>query len=151
MTKRTTVTTSTSATAEDAITNDDDDEFKSIKNYLDKLNKFDIKFMRIRLLNNVIFFVASCFYVAMDIVPYSGLDPAQEDDNLFENNELLNKWLNTYTILYFVASFMFVWTGVLDLYLVYLGRHRSPQDVQEQIINREEARKKGRAEEGRRL
>ena len=36
---------------------------------------------------------------------------------------------------------MFVLTGILDLYLVYLGRRRSPQDVQEQIINREEARK----------
>ena len=145
-TKRTTLATAAS-TPDAAITihdkDDDDEEFQSIKHYLDELHQFDIKFLRIRLLNNVIFFVSSCFYVAMDVVPYSGLepDPTFDDDHLFEDNKVLNQWINQYAILYFVASFLFVWTGALDLYLVYLGRHHSPQDVEEQIINRHEARK----------
>ena len=125
--------------------NDEDDvdeDGAAMQKYCNDINQFDLTFMYYRLLNNGVFVLASCFYVAMDIVPYSGLTwfAGDEDDDAVGTTAAVQAWLNRYAILYFVAACLFVVVGLIDLYLVKLGTIRAPHEVEQQIINRAHAR-----------
>ena len=124
--------------------NDEDDvdeDGAAMQKYCHDINQFDLTFMYYRLLNNGVFVMASCFYVAMDIVPYSGLTWfADDDDDAVGTTAAVQAWLNRYAILYFVAACLFVVVGLIDLYLVKLGTIRAPHEVEQQIINRAHAR-----------
>ena len=117
-------------------------EFLSLRTYLDDVNGFDVKFLRIRLLNNFVFVVGSCFYIAMDVLPYSGLKRGVDDDDYFPTHT--QGWVDTYVMVYFFGAFLFIVTALLDLYLIQLGKHRVPHEIDEQLINREQARVRAR-------
>ena len=117
-------------------------DFLSLRTYLDDVNGFDVKFLRIRLLNNFVFVVGSCFYIAMDVLPYSGLKRGVDDDDYLPTHT--QGWVNTYVIVYFFGAFLFIVTALLDLYLIQLGQHRVPHEIDEQLINREQARVRAR-------
>jgi hypothetical protein len=120
---------------------DVDEDGAAMQKYCNDINQFDLKFMYYRLFNNGVFVMASCFYVAMDIVPYSGLTWfADDDDDAVGTTAAVQAWLNRYAILYFVAACLFVVVGIIDLYLVKLGAIRAPHEVEQQIINRANAR-----------
>ncbi|MGK3755058.1 MAG: hypothetical protein ACI8RD_007367 [Bacillariaceae sp.] len=117
----------------------EDSDFLSVRTYLDGINIFDLKFIRIRLLNNVFFLVGSVLYVSMDILPFSELNV--DDDDFYKT--VTNWWINKDSIIYFCAASMFVCTALLDFYLIKLGGSSSPE-IEEQIINRERARIRAR-------
>ena len=115
----------------------DDSEFLSATKYLDDVNNLDLKYCHIRLLNNSIFVVGCVLYVWMDAIPYSGLNgPTVDDDDTLET--VTDLWMNKYSILYFLAATMFVITAVLDFYFVTSAL--SNEEIEEQIINRQQAR-----------
>ena len=126
----------------------DHEEFLHIKEYLDSINNFDIKFCQIRLLNAFVFLLGSALYVCMDALPYSGLyrRPTAADDDYYETDT--NSWINKYTIVYLSAAFMFTITALIDFYLVYLVGSRS-DEAQMQIVNRQEAMSRARKRSSR--
>jgi len=129
---------------------EEEEDGAALQKYCNDINQFDLKFMYYRLLNNGVFVVGSCFYVAMDILPYSGLEvytgrtnnstTGAADDDAVGTTKIEQAWINQYAILYFVAACLFVVTGIIDLYLVKLGSQRTPHEVEQQIINRVQAR-----------
>ncbi|OEU12669.1 hypothetical protein FRACYDRAFT_243926 [Fragilariopsis cylindrus CCMP1102] len=126
----------------------DHEEFLHIKEYLDSINNFDIKFCQIRLLNAFVFLLGSALYVCMDALPYSGLyrRPTAADDDYYETDT--NGWINKYSIVYFFAAIMFNITALIDFYLVYLVGSRS-DEAQMQIVNRQEAMSRARKRSSR--
>ena len=129
---------------------EEEEDGAALQKYCNDINQFDLKFMYYRLLNNGVFVVGCCFYVAMDILPYSGLEvltgrvnnstTGAADDDAVGTSASEQAWINRYAILYFVAACLFVVTGIIDLYLVKLGSQRTPHEVEQQIINRVQAR-----------
>jgi hypothetical protein len=144
--------TGTSITGGDSYNNNDNnsssmsimdhEEFLHIKEYLDSINNFDIKFSQIRLLNTLVFLLGNALYVCMDVLPYSGLyGPTVDDNDDYET--VTNWWINKYSIVYFSAAFMFTFTALIDFYLVYLAGSRS-DEAQMLIVSRQEAMSRAR-------
>jgi hypothetical protein len=127
---------------------DSDSDYLLVTEYLNGINDTDIKFCRIRLLNGIIFFFGSLFYVVMDSIGYSGLyGPTAGDDDDLVIYSATDNWFNVYGILYFIAASLFILTAIIDLWLVHLGTVANndgntflSEEVQQQIINREQAR-----------
>jgi len=119
----------------------EESDYLHVTEYLTTVNGFEIKFCRIRLINNIIFFIGCIFYVTMDCIPYSGINGYVVADDMGDDYIEINSmgWLNKYVLLFCSGALLFAISSIMDLYLMFLSGCKS-DEAAEILINREQAR-----------
>jgi len=119
----------------------DETDFFHVTTYLNTINEYELKFCKLRLINNILFCFAGIFYIAMDCIPYSGIyGPNITDDMGDDFIEIIsNEWINKYVLLYSAGAIFFCISSIMDLHLMYLSGCKS-EEAAEILINREQAR-----------